>query len=607
MRALVDAALAGTARQPDRARTALTGESPVDALVAEIGASPGELRDSSTSLGMTGTATASESKRPVIPSERRLRSVIPSERSLGPVTPSERSESRNRDRPSTDATSLERRLLLAAAVHDAYARAGCLPRTGADAVPPAAAEIAPHCAPSVTTLLADLLAIRPRVLLAEALERMRVAGSIVAPGLIPELLDTRDPLLAALLPHVIGERGRWLVALTGGGDWLLDDAPDPAEARRIWEEGPFPRRLVALRAQRRADPGAARDWVAASWAAESAEHRAQILGVVGETLHADDAAFLEQTLGDRGASVRAAAARLLARLPDSDAAQRFTARAVTMLAYEAPSVGGIRARLQKAVGMSSAGTLAVQPPVRWDAAWERDGIAAKPPKGTGERAHWLTESLALVAPERWTRRFGADPRTLIRAALDSDWALPVLLGWSQAAMNVRDEAWAAALWDAWLDDAKSGGASPRIESSARGSAMMALHRVMSAADAEERALALMRRTPTELPIGLVVLVHVVPAPWSSDYSRRFLAELAPLLDSAAAASQWAPGTWFESLEPVAMRLAPPAIHDALALERNFSSADTLPPAYRRKLDEFRDAVRLRQRIHEEIPGESARR
>jgi hypothetical protein len=69
MKALVDAALAGTARQPDRARTALTGESPVDALVAEIGASPGELRDSSTSLGMTGTATASESKRPVIPSE----------------------------------------------------------------------------------------------------------------------------------------------------------------------------------------------------------------------------------------------------------------------------------------------------------------------------------------------------------------------------------------------------------------------------------------------------------------------------------------------------------------------------------------------------------
>jgi hypothetical protein len=567
MKALVDAALVGTARQPDRARAALTGDLPVDALVE----------------------------------------VIPSERSPHAVIPSERSESRNRDLPSDDATSLERRLLLAAAVHDTYARAGRMPRTGADAVPPAAAETAPHCAPTVTALLGDLLAIRPRLLLAEALERMRRAGSIVAPALIPDLLDTRDPLLAALLPQVIGERGRWLVALTGGGDWLVDDAPAPAEARRIWDEGPLPRRLVALRAGRRADPAGARDWVAASWAAESVEHRAQILGVVGETLRADDAAFLEQTLGDRSATVRAAAARLLARLPDSDAAQRFAARADTMLVYEAPSTGGLRARLQKVARMSSVGTLSVHPPEQWDAAWERDGIAAKPPKGTGERAHWLVESLALVAPERWTQRFGTDARTLIHAALKTDWVLPVLLGWSQAAVTVRDEEWCAALWDAWLDDVKPGDASPRVESSARGSAMMALHRVMSAADAESRVLALMRRTPAELPIGLAVLVHVVPAPWSADYSRRFLAGLAPLLASAVAASQWAPGTWFESLEPVAMRLAPAAFHDALALERDLSTADTLPPAYRRKLDEFRDVVRLRQRIHEEIPGESARR
>ena len=557
MKALVDAALVGTARQPDRARTALAGDAPFNALVDDI--------------------------------------------------PGERSESRNRDLRADDATSIERRLLLAAAVHDTYARAGRMSHTVTDAVPPAAAESAPHAAPSLTALLGDLLVIRPRVLLAEALERMREAGSIIAPALLPELLDTRDPLLAALLPHVIGERGRWLVALTGGGDWLVDDAPDPGEARRIWDEGPLPRRLVALRARRRADPAGAREWVATSWAAESAEHRAQILGVVGETLHADDAAFLEQTLGDRSANVRAGAARLLARLSDTDAARRFVARADTMLAYETPNVGGIRARLQKAVGVSSAGTLAVHPPERWDAAWERDGIAAKPPKGTGERAHWLTESLALVAPERWTRRFGADPRTLIRAALDSDWAVPVLLGWSQAAVTVQDETWAAALWDAWLDAVKPGDASQRVESSARGSAMMALHRVMSIGDAESRALALMRRTPTGLPIGLAVLAHAVPAPWSTDYSRRFLADLTPLLASAAAASQWAPGTWFESLEPVAMRLAPAAFNDALALERDLSSADTLPPAYRRKLDEFRDAVRLRQRIHEEIPGESVRR
>jgi hypothetical protein len=55
-----------------------------------------------------------------------------------------------------------------------------------------------------------------------------------------------------------------------------------------------------------------------------------------------------------------------------------------------------------------------------------------------------------------------------------------------------------------------------------------------------------------------------------------------------------------------MRLAPAVFEEALALERDLSSADILPPAYRRKLDEFRDVVRLRQRIHEEIPGEPTR-
>lgn len=535
MKALVEAALLGTARQPDRAQSALV-DLPVDA---------------------------------------------------------------------ADTVSVERRVLLAAAVHDTFARAGRLPRTGAEAVPPAAEEIAPRCPPAVTTLLADLLAIRPRVLLAEAFARLSAAGMIVAPALIPDLLDTRDPLLAGLLPRVIGERGRWLAALVGGDDWLVPDALDPAEARRVWEEEALPRRLVALRAHRRTDPTEAREWIAASWSAESAEHRAQILAALGETLVPDDAAFLEQALADRSAHVRSAAARLLARLP-TDAAQRFAARADAMLAYEVPKTPGILARVQKAVGLASVGTLHVHPPEQWDPAWERDGISAKPPKGTGERAYWLTESLALVPPARWTQRLGADPRTLIGAALRSDWAIPVLLGWSQAASNVGDATWAAALWDAWLDDVKIADATSRLESSARGTAMMSLHRVMSPADAESRALALMRRTPVELPIGLAVLVDVVPAPWSAEHSRRFLSELAPLLAAAAGTGQWAPGTWFESLEAVAMRLAPEAFPNALALERDVSS-DTLPPAYRRKLDEFRDVVRLRQRIHEEIPGEPASR
>src|SRR5215207_4987185 len=140
MKALVEAALVGTARQPDRARAALAGDLPVDALLTGL----------------------------------------------------------------DDTSAVERRVLLAAALHDTYARAGRMPRSDVDVVQPAGSETRPACAPPVAALLA-------------------------------QLLDTRDPLLANILPRVLGVRGRWLVALTGGDDWLVDDAPDPAEARRVWE------------------------------------------------------------------------------------------------------------------------------------------------------------------------------------------------------------------------------------------------------------------------------------------------------------------------------------------------------------------------------------
>src|SRR5215207_7641821 len=198
MKALVEAALVGTARQPDRARAALAGDLPVDALLTGL----------------------------------------------------------------DDTSAVERRVLLAAALHDTYARAGRMPRSDVDVVQPAGSETRPACAPPVAALLAELLDIRPRVLLAEALGRLERAGAIVTPALLPQLLDTRDPLLANILPRVLGVRGRWLVALTGGDDWLVDDAPDPAEARRVWEEGPFPRRLVVLRARRRVAPAEGREWIA---------------------------------------------------------------------------------------------------------------------------------------------------------------------------------------------------------------------------------------------------------------------------------------------------------------------------------------------------------
>jgi len=542
-RALVEAALVGTARQADRALAALAVALPVDELLASTG----------------------------------------------------------------DAMPLERRLLLAAAVNDAYARAGRAATSGVATIAPAPGEARPVCGPAAASLIGELIAPRPRHLLREALERLDAAGAIVAPSLLPELLDTRDELLATVLPRVIGERGRWLATLTGDGDWMVVDTPDDEEARRLWNEGPHARRVAVLRARRRTDPAAARTWLAESWTGESAEHRAQLLATLEESLGADDAPFLDDAQTDRSVVVRSTAARLLARLPESEAARRFAACADAMLDFEPPTrATGVRARLAKAIGLGDAGTLIVRPPDAFDASWERDGLTAKPPKGVGERAHWLVQSLALVRPAHWQERFGASPSDLIRAARATDWSFALMQGWSLATLFTGDAAWATALWDSWRE-LKFDDKSAAHEVAARGTMLLQLHGHLPRAEAESRVLQFMSRPLGELPFGLGALLDVVPRPWTAEFGVRFLARLREQLTAAASAAQWTSGIWFETLTPVALALAPESFSDALDLERRIGEIDTLPPAYRRKLDELRDTIRLRHRIHQEIRVEPARR
>jgi hypothetical protein len=463
------------------------------------------------------------------------------------------------------------------------------------------------CTPAASALIAELTALRPHLLLREALERLDAAGGIVAPARLPELLDTRDNLLAAVLPRVIGERGKWLAELTGDGDWLTPDAPEEEEARRAWAEGPHALRRAVLGARRRTNPADARTWLAESWSGESAEHRAELLAALEEALSSDDVEFLDGVLGDRSVVVRNVAVRLLACIPESDAARRFAERADAMLDYEPPArTKGLRAKVARAIGAGSVGTLVVRLPESFDPGWERDALVAKPPTGAGERAYWLVQSLALVRPVHWQERFATSPQELIAAARATDWSFALMEGWSQATLLARDPAWATALWDAWLDlnvDAKSA----QREATVRGSMLKRLHPILPRAEAEARVLELMKRPLGELPLGLGVIVDAAPRPWSATFATRFLARLREQVRAAASAEQWTSGIWFEALAPVAFAVAPESFADAFDLERRLGEIDKLPPAYRRKLDELRDTVRLRQRIHEEIRVEPAHR
>src|SRR2546430_7265667 len=98
-------------------------------------------------------------------------------------------------------------------------------------------------------------------------------------------------------------------------------------------------------------------------------------------------------------------------------------RASTLLSY-APPAGGAWARVKSTIAGPPVGALTASPPPTLDASWARDGIPPKPPKGMGERAHWLAALLALVPPTRWEERLGATPAAPRAAAWARGGGLP---------------------------------------------------------------------------------------------------------------------------------------------------------------------------------------
>jgi Family of unknown function (DUF5691) len=492
------------------------------------------------------------------------------------------------------AESPEWRLLLAAGAEAVYRQAGQAPRTGIPLPAPAGTELRPPCSLRATVVLHDVLRDSPAVL-PEALARLGAAGLRLAPTLLPEALSLRRPELRAALVPVLGERGMWLARQHPDWAWVLADAPeDVAERQRRWEEGSPAERLAALRRERAMQPDVARGWLEATWKQEKADARASLLSALEVGLGPADTALLESALEDRSQAVRAAAAGLLSRLPTSAFAQRQVERADALVSFTPPPPGvsglwgAMKARLQ---GESPSGVLVVEPPASLPREWERDGIAPKPPQGLGERAHWLSQLLALVPPSHWEARLSATPAQLVRAAVASDWCLALALGWSRAAEAFEARTWAAPLWDLWqgLAERPAG-----VQGAAAAQYLHSLLSLMSAADAEERVLRVVEHVGVHAA-SLEALVRALPAPWSAAAAERYLRELGRRLGGAER-TEW---TWASTLAPAALALPSEAVPRAIALASAYEGA-ALPSGFARPVDTFLTTLRMRQRLLEEI-------
>jgi hypothetical protein len=479
----------------------------------------------------------------------------------------------------------ERAFLLRLGVQAVRARAGMVPALGAERPEPAPPDARPVCSPALAAIVADLCANRKRAILAEALGRLDARGLRLPPQGIPALAELREPALLPAATQVVGERGRWLARHNPAWRWLVDGVAPASleERRRVWEEGTPDARLSALRATRLTEPTEGRSWVEGVWKAEKASLREEMVAALVTNLSAEDEPLLNQALADRAGGVRAAAARLLARIETSPLAGRARQRADAVLAYTAPRAGVLGAVTSRLAGTRH-GTLVVSPPTAFAREWADDGLLEKAPAGTGERAFWLRQILSLVPPGHWERRFGVPPESLVHAVTKTEWAEPVLAGWTDATVRFQAREWADQLWPARV-------AREKPESLAELAAIF--FPLMEVAVVHQTAAAVVGEGSPQAWNGILA---AVPRPWSRALADAFVKTLMRAFTSAQLG--WADlSAWRVALDIAVPALPVATLDNVLALDP--PSADTAAAQLGTAFDSFRAVLAIRKRIAEE--------
>lgn len=433
-------------------------------------------------------------------------------------------------------------VLDAAALLTAARRAGVVPAAGAACPAPAGPDTAPELSARAAGALEEAAGAAPG-LLAGLLTAAAGRGYRAPAPLLPTLLDAavKEPALRPAVAAVLGARGRWLAAHRE--DWQRvadlavagrpDSSAGPGDAA-VWETGRRAERRAYLAALRDRDPGAARDLLAAGWARETGEDRADLLGVLARGLSAADEEFLEAALDDRKAAVRATAAGLLARLPGSAFTRRAADRAAALLRVE-----------RRGLGRRLAASLPDDGP---DPAAARDGITGPPPPGIGARCWRLTQLIAAAPLAGWVTASGLNPGELTSLAIDGSLAVDVHAGWRLAAVQQASPEWAAALLTAyapgstvmrppaaWPPDRALAALLPPAARAERAAAQLAGLTAAQLTGPASGALGALATGPSQAAMDAITEVARCPGPWPDPLARAVLATLGQLAAVAAPA------------------------------------------------------------------------
>lgn len=339
--------------------------------------------------------------------------------------------------PKIDAN--EHRLLTQIALLATWLRAGAGPTPGR--------TIGHPCADDSLTpaeLPPALLQLDNRRMLAEWCELAFASGRCVPPYMLPEFLDRlaeeQDPIPAEGMRRVLGTRGAWLATYrpAAWGRALPETGLEPATA---WQAGTRAERIGLLQRLRRHEPDTARDLIASTLEDDAPDDVAHHIAQLGVGLTMRDHDFLEARLDAKHKPIRAAAAALLARLPDSARSRRMIGALAPRLRVQTLRTGLLR---------TTTTTIEIDLPEKLPTdearALARDGVETAKKRGRlGPKANLLLQLVAGAPLDWYGRQSNLDPEEIVAIAIQGDWAEALIVGWTEACIAQSDAPWSAAL------------------------------------------------------------------------------------------------------------------------------------------------------------------
>ncbi|GAB93028.1 DUF5691 domain-containing protein [Gordonia rhizosphera] len=304
----------------------------------------------------------------------------------------------------------------------------------AEPIPPAPDDSRPPMPELAATYVHRALELTPR--LADwCLSLLARSTFQPPPALLPALLarTARDVAIRETAARIVGPRGQWLAQYAPELGAVLPDTTSTSGTAlpddSTWTHGQPGERRDYLAALRERDPQAALDLLVQTWGAETGDDRELLITALRNNLSTRDEAFLESALDDRRKGVRTAAASLLDGVVGSALQDRLFHAAVACV-----RLAQTRSRGQR---------IAITLPSNPDAAFARDGIVLKAPRGVGIGAFVLSQLVSRVPPNRWEAHFGMSPDAIVAAVDPAETEFVAAL--CAATVTHRDQRWANAL------------------------------------------------------------------------------------------------------------------------------------------------------------------